>query len=47
MRKSKNYEKFKKYYKAGWYTTEMLGNLVEKGKLTQEEYEEITAEKKE
>lgn len=41
MEKSKNFEKYKKYYEAGWYTAEMLGNLVMKGKITQEEYEEI------
>ena len=41
MEKSKNFEKYKKYHEAGWYTAEMLENLVMKEKLTQEEYEEI------
>lgn len=41
---SKAAEKYKKYYEAGWYTKAMLGNLVTKGALTKEEYEEITGE---
>ncbi len=41
MEKSKNYERYKKYYNAGWYTEEMLENLVEKGKITKEECEAI------
>ena len=36
--------KYKKYYECGWYTAEMLANLVEKGKITQEEYEEIVGD---
>lgn len=41
---SKTAEKYKKYYEAGWYTKEMLRNLEEKGKITKEEYSEITGD---
>lgn len=41
---SKAAEKYKKYYEAGWYTKAMLANLVTKGALTEEEYEEICAD---
>lgn len=41
---SKAAEKYKKYYDAGWYTKEMLANLVKKRALTKEEYEEICAD---
>lgn len=45
MEKSKNYEKYKKYYLAGWYTEEMLWNIARKGKITEEEVKEIIASK--
>ena len=38
---SAGFEKYKKYYDNGWYTAVMLSNLVVKGKLTPEEYNEI------
>ena len=38
---SAGFEKYKKYYENGWYTAVMLSNLVVKGKLTPEEYNEI------
>lgn len=41
---SKIFDKVKKYYDKGWYTKEMVADFVEKGKLTPEEYEEITGE---
>ena len=44
MEKSKNYEKYKKYYEAGWYTKEMLWNMVLKNKITEAEYKEIVGE---
>lgn len=47
MEKSKNFEKYKKYYNAGWYNAEMLWNMALRGKLTEEEYEEITGKKHE
>lgn len=34
-------QKYKKYYNAGWWTDEMLQTAVGKGKITQEEYDEI------
>ena len=37
-------ERYKSYYVAGWYNEEMLKNLVAKGKLTPEEYKEITGD---
>lgn len=41
---SKNFEKYKGYYKAGYWTLDMLRNVVKKGKLTKEEFEEIVVE---
>jgi uncharacterized XkdX family phage protein len=41
---SKAAKRYKGYYAAGWYNEEMLRNLVGKGKLTPEEYEEITGD---
>lgn len=41
---SKNCERYKKYYEAGWYNKEMLRNMVLKGKITEEEFEEIVGE---
>ena len=45
MEKSKNYEKYKKYYEAGWYTDEMLWNMVLKNKIAEQEYKEIIKNK--
>lgn len=39
---SKAAKRYKSYYVAGWYNEEMLKNLVGKGKITPEEYKEIT-----
>lgn len=39
---SKNFERYKRYYEAGWYNAEMLRNMVLKGKITEKEFEEIT-----
>ena len=39
---SKNFEKYKGYYKAGYWTIDMLRNVVDKSKLTKTEFEEIT-----
>lgn len=44
MEHSANYEKYKGYYERGLWTKAMLKNVVAKGKLTAEEYEEITGE---
>lgn len=41
---SKNFEKYKGYYDAGFWNIEMLNNVVKKGKLTKEEFEEIVGE---
>lgn len=41
---SKAAKRYKNYYVAGWYNKEMLKNLVGKGKLTPEEYKEITGD---
>ena len=38
---SANYEKFKRYYDKGYYNAIMLSHLVEKGKLTADEYNKI------
>lgn len=40
--RSKNFEKYKGYYEAGYWTIDMLRNVVEKSKLTKAEFEEIT-----
>lgn len=37
-------EKYKGYYDKGFWNITMLANMVEKGKITAEEYEEITGE---
>ena len=37
--------KIKKFYEIGLWNDEMVGNAVIKGKITPEEYEEITGEK--
>mgnify|MGYP002623675772 CR=1 FL=1 len=36
------FEKIKKYYDRGFYTKEQVANFVKKGKLTAEQYKEIT-----
>lgn len=41
---SKMFEKIKKYYDDGLWNKEMVRNAVIKGKITAEEYEEITGE---
>lgn len=41
---SKAAKRYKSYYATGWYNEEMLKNLVSKGKLTPEEYKEITGD---
>ena len=38
------FEKVKKFYDMGLYTKEQVAQFVEKGKLTPEEYEQITGE---
>ena len=38
---SKTAEKYKEYYEKGWYNEEVLKNLVNVGKITQEEYDTI------
>ena len=38
-------EKYRQWYESGIWTKQMLKNVVKKGKLTTEEYEEITGEK--
>ena len=42
---SKNFEKIKKYYDAGFWKKSQVKNAVIKEKITAEEYEEITGEK--
>ena len=41
---SKDFEKIKKYYEDKFWTKKMVKNAVVKGKITPEEYEEITGE---
>ena len=41
---SKDFEKIKKYYEYKFWTKKMVKNAVVKGKITSEEYEEITGE---
>lgn len=41
---SKTAEKYKEYYETGKWNKTMLANMVSKGKITQEEYEEIIAD---
>lgn len=38
------FDKIKKYYDRGFYTAEQVADFVKKGKLTAEQYEEITGE---
>lgn len=38
------FEKIKYYYDNGFWTVEMVGNAVVKGKITPEQYTEITGE---
>lgn len=38
------FEKAQRYYKAGYYTKEQVKIFVVSGKITQEQYEEITGE---
>lgn len=42
---SKNFEKIKKYYDAGFWKKSQVKNAVIKEKITAEEYEEITGER--
>lgn len=42
VEKSKNFDKYKRYYVNGFWNMEMLKNVTNKGKLTTKEYEEIT-----
>ena len=41
---SKYYERIKAYYEAGYWNKYMVANAVKKGKITIEEYKEITGE---
>ena len=41
---SKDFEKYKYYYDSGFWNKRALKNVVKKGKITPEEYEEITGE---
>lgn len=41
---SKNFEKYKGYYDAGFWNIEMLKNVVKKGKLTKAEFKKITGD---
>ena len=38
------YQKIKKYYEAGLWSKVMVANAVVKGKITAEQYKEITGE---
>ncbi|MBR1524360.1 MAG: XkdX family protein [Lachnospiraceae bacterium] len=38
------FEKVKKYYERGFYSKAQVADFVKKGKLTAEQYEEITGE---
>ena len=38
------FEKIKKWYSMGIYTKEQVKNFVRKGKITEEQYKEITGE---
>lgn len=39
------FEKIKKYYEKGLYTKKMVHDFVDKGKITEKQYEEIIASK--
>ena len=41
---SKDFEKIKRYYDNGFWTKKMVKNAVVKGKITTEEYEDITGD---
>lgn len=41
---SRDFARIKKYYDAGFWNETMLRNAVEKGKITEAEFEEITGE---
>lgn len=41
---SKDFEKIKRYYDNRFWTKKMVKNVVIKGKITAEEYEEITGD---
>lgn len=41
---SKDFKKYKYYYESGFWNKKALKNVVKKGKLTPEEYEDITGE---
>ena len=38
------YPKIKRFFEGGYWTKEQVATAVEKGKITQSEYEEITGE---
>jgi hypothetical protein len=42
--KSKNFEKYKAWYESGMWTKRMLRDVTAKGKITTDEYTEITGE---
>lgn len=42
--KSKDFDKIKRYYDMGLWNTKMVENAVKKGKITEEEFYEITGE---
>lgn len=44
MNSKKKIEKYKRFYENGFWTKKMVATLVHDGKLTPEEYEEITGE---
>lgn len=44
MNSKKKIEKYKRFYENGFWTRKMVAALVYDGKLTPEEYEEITGE---
>lgn len=41
---SKMYDRIKVWYEAGYWTKGMVANAVKKGRITAEEYEQITGE---
>lgn len=45
MEHSKHFEKVKYYYEEGFWNIRMVYNVVAKGWITPDEYEEITGEK--